>query len=201
LWLIVNKSSANASKFTIQKKRLAIHIACKYGNLENVQTLLKIKPKCLNQKDYLGYSPLAVACKYRHLEISSLLVMCGADICTNSKQCLSPLQICALNQDFETLELLIRNIDNQTWANVNINCLVLALGTENSEFVSFVLRKSMLKETCVFSSLSTVLKACKSKEMMKVVLEFFKDRKIAKLIIMLELEADYELILNTVKLS
>lgn len=196
LQLIVYKSRTMASKFTIQKKRLAIHIACKHGNLEAVQTLLKIRPNCLNQKDFLGYSPLAVACKYRQLETCSLLVMKGADICTKSKQCLSPLQICSASQDFETLELLISNIDCQTWADVKINCLVLALGTGNSEFVSFLLTKCMFKETCIFTSLVTVLKACKTVEMMKVVLEFIKDKKIAKLLIMLEIEADSGLILE-----
>jgi len=196
LRFLVNKIKLSPSKFTNQRKRLAIHIACKHGNLKNVQTLLDLYPKSLNQKDYLGNSPLAVACNCRHLKISKFLVSQGADLCLKNKESLCPLLICAQIAEIDIMELLIGSLDGQNWATVKIKCLVLAVGTENSEFVSFLLRTLNFKETCIFNSLNSVLKGCKSVEMMKVVLEFIKGNRISKLMMLLELNADCELILE-----
>ena len=194
LQFLVYKTKLSPSKFTNLRKRLAIHIACKHGNLNNVQNLLNLYPKSLNQKDYSGNSPLSVACKYRHLEISQFLVSQGADLCLKNKQILCPLRICAQIAEINIMDLLIGSLDSQNWAAVKINCLALAVGTENNEFVSFLLSKLDFKETCILSSLNSVLKACKSVRMMKVVLDFIKGNRISKLMMMLELNADCELI-------
>ncbi|CAG8444736.1 3448_t:CDS:2 [Ambispora leptoticha] len=99
-----------------------IWIAAGDGKIERVQELISrgVSP---NAKDQNGYTPLAAAVSYNHLEIIELLISNGADVNVRDNEGDTPLCVA---ETVEVVQLLlrhgadpfIRNVEGKTPAQV-----------------------------------------------------------------------------------
>lgn len=55
-------------------KNTLMHIACGFGRLKSVQTLMKVCPKLIDQVDDKGHTPIDVAIKHGQLEVIKWLL-------------------------------------------------------------------------------------------------------------------------------
>ena len=185
-----------AEKFTRTNKRLAIHIAAKYGKLDIVQILYSIYPKSIESKDYNGNCPLATACKYNQAEIAKFLISSGASMYIKNKSHLLPVQICLKEQHYQLFMSLVPLLDYQTWACINSNCLQLAVKEGHKELVTFILERSDFKEKCTFTTFSNTLKLCKNEDAIEAILEHIKEKNMSRLVALLSLDISSKIIMK-----
>ena len=196
IYELVYTFKLKAGKFTRTNKRLAIHIAAKYGKLDIVQILYSIYPKSIESKDYIGNSPLATACKYNQPEIAKFLISSGASMYIKNKSHLLPVQICLKEQHYQLFMSLVTLLDNQTWACIYLNCLQLAVKEGYKELVTFILERSDFKDKCIFTNFFNILKLCKNEEAIEAILEHIKENNISRLIALLTLRVSSKLIMR-----
>ena len=193
---LVYKFKLNPKKSTKAEKRLAIHIAAKYGKLENVQTLFSIYRKSIESKDYNGNCPLAVACKYNHPEIAAFLISSGASMYIKNKSQLLPVQICLKEGHYSLFMSLVPLLDSHTWACIYFNCLQLAVEEGYKELVTSILERSDFKEKCNFNTFFNIAKVCKNDETLEAILEFIKEKNMNRLVALLSLEVNSKIIMR-----
>ena len=193
---LVYTFKVNPTKFTRTEKRLAIHIAARYGKLENVQTLFSIFPKSIESKDYNGNLPLAIACKYNQPEIAAYLISSGASMYIKNKSKLLPVQICLKEGHYSLFMSLVPLLDSHIWACIYFDCLQVAVEEGYKELVTFILEKSDFKEKCNFTSFCNLAKLCKNDENLEAILEFIKEKNMNRLVALLTLEVNSKIIMR-----
>jgi len=102
-----------------------MHIACGFGRLKSVQTLMKLYPKMIEQLDDKGHTPVDVAIKHGQLDVVKWLL-----VRTNRLQSDANLNSIDLNQTYD--------------ASMNLrsrSCLHLASKHGENEILRFILNE------------------------------------------------------------
>lgn len=101
------QTKLSINNFSKEQERL--FIACKQGNIEEVNNL--IKKVNINEKNNLGHTPLMIAIQNRQKEIVKLLVENGAKITEKCLNGWTPLMFAAYHGNLEIVKLLLKNKD------------------------------------------------------------------------------------------
>lgn len=111
-----------------RKGRLsAFHIACKYGKLNTLITLLTIPETNKNLQDLFGETGLSLACKHNHTETALTLLQNNVSVNTKNKKLWSPLHWASWNGNSLLVAGLIELGADPEQINENDeNCLHLA---------------------------------------------------------------------------
>jgi uncharacterized protein len=98
------------------KKRAKLNLfeACAVGKVERVKSLLKRKPKLLNEFAPDGFQPLGLASFFGHVEVVRFLLESGAEVNTPSQNGLkvTPLNSAAAGRYYEIAMLLLERDAN-----------------------------------------------------------------------------------------
>lgn len=98
------------------KKRAKLNLfeACAVGKVERVKSILKRKPKLLNEFAPDGFQPLGLACFFGHVEVVRFLLESGAEVNTPSRNDLkvTPLNSAAAGRHYEIAMLLLERDAN-----------------------------------------------------------------------------------------
>jgi ankyrin repeat protein len=98
------------------KKRVKLNLfeACAIGKVERVKSILKRKPKLLNEFAPDGFQPLGLASFFGHVEIVRFLLESGAEVNTPSQNGLkvTPLNSAAAGRHYEIAMLLLERDAN-----------------------------------------------------------------------------------------
>lgn len=91
-----------------------IHKAVVSNDLEEIRSLIKENPSCVNTKGYFGESPLHEAAWRGHTEAAALLIQHGANVFARTRGSYSntPLNYAKTFDRKETVELLEHSIAN-----------------------------------------------------------------------------------------
>lgn len=123
-----------------KNKRSALWISADKGLEKTTAALLLNKALDLNQKDVLGYSPLARSILKGHSVISKLLIGVGADINTQTTENNTLLMQSVLSGKPEMTKLLIdKKINIDAKNNSGDTALMLAAGAGNNELVEMLI--------------------------------------------------------------
>lgn len=92
-----------------RRPRLNLYDACAIGKVERVKSILKRKPKLLNEFAPDGFQPLGLAAFFGHVEVVRFLLESGAEVDTPSQNGLkvSPLNSAAAGRHYEIALLLL----------------------------------------------------------------------------------------------
>lgn len=92
-----------------RRPKLNLYDACAIGRLERVKSILKRKPKLLNEFAPDGFQPLGLAAFFGHTEVVRFLLETGADVDTPSRNGLkvTPLNSAAAGRHYEIAMLLL----------------------------------------------------------------------------------------------
>lgn len=184
-----------SERYTVSKRRLPIHVACRYGNVKAVKILLGISIKTLNSQDFEGNSPLALTCIYQNTDLLSLLKTYPINPLSqnNSKQ--TPIDICIKSQNHSLLNHFLSSIAEKKPS--LFNCLHFALENNQQNLCSLILNNLEAKDFKSFNLLYSVLESCKgNSDLIQVILEKIKSTKTIKLIILLKLNVASSIIVN-----
>jgi ankyrin repeat protein len=98
------------------KKRAKLNLfeACAVGKVERVKSMLKRKPKLLNEFAPDGFQPLGLASFFGHVEVVRFLLESGAEVNTPSQNGLkvTPLNSAAAGRYYEIAMLLLERDAN-----------------------------------------------------------------------------------------
>jgi uncharacterized protein len=98
------------------KKRAKLNIfeACAVGKVERVKSILKRKPKLLNEFAPDGFQPIGLASFFGHVEVVRFLLESGAEVNTPSQNGLkvTPLNSAAAGRHYEIAMLLLERDAN-----------------------------------------------------------------------------------------
>ena len=98
------------------KKRAKLNLfdACAVGKVERVKSILKRKPKLLNEFSPDGFQPLGLASFFGHVEVVRFLLESGAEVNTPSQNGLkvTPLNSAAAGRHYEIAMLLLERDAN-----------------------------------------------------------------------------------------
>lgn len=98
------------------KKRAKLNLfeACAVGKVERVKSILKRKPKLLNEFSPDGFQPLGLASFFGHVEVVRFLLELGAEVNTPSLNGLkvTPLNSAAAGRHYEIAMLLLERDAN-----------------------------------------------------------------------------------------
>jgi uncharacterized protein len=113
--------------------------AARTGNIERIQTLIKLKPDTINTTNQNGFTPLILACYYRQKNMVDFLINKGANLETDSPE--GPALLAAVYRgDVEIANLFLLHE-----ANVNVSnsegttALMFAVMAGNMEMVKLLL--------------------------------------------------------------
>jgi ankyrin repeat protein len=101
--------------FLIRKRaKLNLFEACAIGKVERVKSILKRKPKMLNEFAPDGFQPLGLASFFGHVEVVRFLLESGAEVNTLSRNGLkvTPLNSAAAGRHYEIAMLLLERDAN-----------------------------------------------------------------------------------------
>lgn len=96
--------------FLIRRRaRINLFEACAVGKVERVKSILKRKPKMLNEFAPDGFQPLGLASFFGHVEVVRFLLESGAEVNTPSQNGLkvTPLHSAAAGRHYEIAMLLL----------------------------------------------------------------------------------------------
>ena len=184
-----------SERYTVSKRRLPIHAACRYGNVDGVKILLGLSTKTLNSKDFEGNSPLALSCMYQNADLLSLLKTYPVNPLSqnNSKQ--TPLDICIKSQNHSFLNHFLSCIAEQKPS--FFKCLQFALEKNEQNLCSLILSNLEAKDFKPFNLLYSIFESCKgNNDLIKSILEKIKSTRTIKLIILLKLNVASSIIVN-----
>eukprot|EP00538_Stauroneis_constricta_P000705 CAMPEP_0119550664 /NCGR_PEP_ID=MMETSP1352-20130426/4141_1 /TAXON_ID=265584 /ORGANISM="Stauroneis constricta, Strain CCMP1120" /LENGTH=526 /DNA_ID=CAMNT_0007596585 /DNA_START=51 /DNA_END=1631 /DNA_ORIENTATION=- len=111
---ILNKMDSSfdidACRNDTREKFSALHIACRLGHVNIVNTLIEHGAHVRNPNAYHGYTPLHVACRYRRLKVAQRLLEADKDIVDISdRDGYIPLHLAVRAGDLPMMKLLIAN--------------------------------------------------------------------------------------------
>ena len=101
--------------FLIRRRaKLNLSEACAVGRVERVKSILKRKPKLLNEFSPDGFQPLGLAAFFGHVEVARFLLESGAEVNTPSQNSLkvTPLNSAAAGRHYEIAMLLLEKSAN-----------------------------------------------------------------------------------------
>jgi ankyrin repeat protein len=101
--------------FLVRKRaKLNLFEACAIGKVERVKSILKRKPKLLNEFAPDGFQPLGLASFFGHVEVVRFLLESGAEVNTPSQNGLkvTPLNSAAAGRHYEIAMLLLERDAN-----------------------------------------------------------------------------------------
>jgi ankyrin repeat protein len=101
--------------FLVKKRaKLNLFEACAIGKVERVKSILKRKPKLLNEFAPDGFQPLGLAAFFGHVEVVRFLLESGAEVNTPSRNGLkvTPLNSAAAGRHYEIAMLLLERDAN-----------------------------------------------------------------------------------------
>jgi len=92
-----------------RRPRLNLFDACAIGKVDRVKSILKRKPKLLNEFAPDGFQPLGLAALFGHVEVVRFLLESGAEVNTPSQNGLkvTPLHSTAAGRHYEITMLLL----------------------------------------------------------------------------------------------
>jgi ankyrin repeat protein len=97
-----------------KRPRLNLYDACAIGKVDRVKSILKRKPKLLNEFAPDGFQPLGLAAFFGHVEVARFLLESGAEVNTPSQNGLkvTPLHSAAAGRHYEIAMLLLERSAN-----------------------------------------------------------------------------------------
>jgi uncharacterized protein len=97
-----------------KRPRLDLYDACTIGKVDRVKSILKRKPKLLNEFAPDGFQPLGLAAFFGHVEVARFLLESGAEVNTPSQNGLkvTPLHSAAAGRHYEIAMLLLERSAN-----------------------------------------------------------------------------------------
>jgi ankyrin repeat protein/L-ascorbate metabolism protein UlaG (beta-lactamase superfamily) len=94
--------------FSVHLQAEEIHEVAAGGNLDQLRSLLAQHPDWLNQQDYLGFTPLNIACREGHRDMVVALLDMGADMNLGDVDNSQPIHLAAQMGHIEIVEELLR---------------------------------------------------------------------------------------------
>ncbi len=109
-----HQKSEIAALLVKKRAKLNLFEACAVGKVERVKSILKRKPKLLNEFVPDGFQPLGLACFFGHVEVVRFLLELGAEVNTPSRNDLkvTPLHSAAAGRHYEIAMLLLERDAN-----------------------------------------------------------------------------------------
>jgi ankyrin repeat protein len=97
-----------------RRPRLNLYDACALGKVDRVMSILKRRPKLLNEFAPDGFQPLGLAAFFGHVEVARFLLESGAEVNTHSQNGLkvTPLHSAAAGRHYEIAMLLLEHSAN-----------------------------------------------------------------------------------------
>jgi uncharacterized protein len=92
-----------------RRPKINLYDACAIGRVERVKSILKRKPKLINEFAPDGFQPLGLAAFFGHVEVARFLLESGAEVNTPSQNGLkvTPLHSAAAGRHYEIAMLLL----------------------------------------------------------------------------------------------
>ena len=117
-----------------------LHFACKYGNYEIVELLLKNKSIQINSLTYNHTTPFYYACKNGFINIVKLLIQHKVDTSVvNIKNSVTPILIAGIHNHFDIVRLFISPKNANDSTKIGENLLLLSSKSGDVEMTKLLL--------------------------------------------------------------
>ncbi|CAH0555234.1 unnamed protein product [Brassicogethes aeneus] len=142
---LTDTTSKNKVEIIDDDKNTKLHYGCVLGNKERV---LKELEKCLKVdiENYLGWTPLMMACRNGHLEIVKLLLDKKADATKKNKFGINVFTICVASENLELIRLMLQHLLNGGVSKLSLqkifSPLSMAVLFSNVEISSYLIQQS-----------------------------------------------------------